>query len=65
MGIFWSVIGILVAGGLGGLAGWWLIGGLGIGGTPGAIVAVLVAMVVATAVWVALTVALRRMGIVR
>lgn len=64
MGIFWSVVGILIAGGVGSLAGWWLMGSLGLGGILGAIVAVLVAMGVATAVWVAMTVALRRLGIV-
>ncbi len=65
MGIFWSVVGILVAGGIGGAAGWWIMGRLGAGGPLGAIVAVVVAMAVATGVWVALTVALRRLGLVR
>lgn len=65
MGIFWSVIGILIAGAAGGVTGWWLIGTLGLGGPLGAIVAAVVAMVVATAAWVAITVALRRVGLVR
>ena len=65
MDILWSVIGILVAGFTGGIAGWWIIGGLGLGGVAGALVAVVVAMVVATGVWVAITVTLRRLGLVR
>ncbi len=65
MGIFWSVVGILIAGGIGGVAGWWIIGRVGAGGPLGAIVAVVVAMAVATGVWIALTAALRRLGLVR
>lgn len=65
MGILWSVVGILIAGAAGGVAGWWLIGVLGIGGPGGALVAAVAGMVVATAVWVAITVTLRRLGMVR
>lgn len=65
MGIFWSVVGILIAGVAGGGAGWWIIGALGIGGTFGALVAAVVAMVVATGAWVLMTVTLRRLGVVR
>lgn len=65
MGIFWSVVGILISGGIGGAAGWWITGRLGVGGAFGAVVAVVTAMVVATGVWIALTVALRRLGLVR
>ena len=65
MGIFWSIVGILVAGVVGGSAGWWMIGRMGFGGPLGAIVAVVTAMVVATAVWIAITVTVRRLGLVR
>lgn len=63
--IFWSVIGIVVSGLAGGVAGWSLVGALGVAGVGAALVAAVVGMVVATAVWLALTVVLRRMGIVR
>jgi hypothetical protein len=58
-GIVFSVIGILVSGGFGGLAGWLLVSLAGWTGTPGAIVAIVVGMVVATAIWVGLTSAVR------
>jgi hypothetical protein len=63
--IVWSVIGILISGAAGGLAGWWVIGTLGVGGAAGAIIAAVIAMVVATGVWLALTVGLRKLGLVR
>ena len=63
--IFWSVLGILVSGLAGGIAGWSLAGALGATGVGAALVAAVVGMVVATAVWLALTVLLRRIGIVR
>jgi hypothetical protein len=65
VGIFWSVVGILVSGGAGGVAGWWIIGRLGLAGPVGAIAAAVIAMGVATGVWIALTVGLRRLGLVR
>lgn len=65
MGIFWSIVGILVSGGIGGIVGWWIIGRLGLGGPVGAIVAAVAAMLVATGVWVAITATLRRLGMVR
>ncbi len=65
MGIFWSIVGILISGVIGGIVGWWIIGRAGLGGPLGAIVAAVAAMLVATGVWIALTVSLRRLGMVR
>lgn len=63
--IFWSLIGIIVSGGAGGLAGWAVIAVLGWSGVLGALVAAAIGMVVATAVFLMITVILRAMGIVR
>jgi hypothetical protein len=63
--IFWSILGILVSGLAGGIAGWSVVTSLGWAGVGGALVAAAVGMVVATGVWVAITVALRSLGIVR
>ena len=63
--IVFSVLGILVSGILGGLAGWTVITLLGFSGVGGALVAAPVGMVVATAVWVGLTVLLRALGYLR
>jgi hypothetical protein len=63
--ILWSVIGILVSGAAGGVAGWWIMGLLGLSGVAGALLAAIVGMVVATGAWVALTVSLRKLGLVR
>ena len=65
MAIFWSVIGILVSGAAGGVAGWWVIGLLRLAGVVGALIAAVVGMVVATGVWIAITVTLRKLGLVR
>jgi hypothetical protein len=58
--IFWSVIGILVSGGIGAWCGVLLVGALGLSGVGAALVGAVTGMVVATAVWLALTLALRK-----
>jgi len=63
--IFFSIVGILVAGGCGGIAGWTLAGMLDLNGVIGALVAAAVGMLVATGVWVALTVLLDKAGMLR
>jgi hypothetical protein len=63
--IFFSVIGILASGLAGGLAGWSFIAALDWSGVGGALVAAAIGMVVATAVWLAITVLLRKLGLVR
>ncbi len=63
--IFFSIIGILIAGGCGGVAGWMVVGTLGLTGVPSALVAAAVGMLVATGVWVALTALLDRAGLLR
>lgn len=60
-----SVLGILVSGIAGGLAGWSVITLLGFAGVGGALVAASLGMVVATAVWIGLTVLLRTLGFLR
>ena len=62
--ILWSVAGILVCGIAGGFAGWWLVDALGLAGVFAALVGAIVGMIVATATWVALTVVLRKLGVV-
>ena len=62
--IFWSVLGILVSGAAGALAGWALFHGLDLPRVVAALLAALVAMVVATAVWLGITLLLRRIGLV-
>ncbi len=63
--IFFSIVGILIAGGCGGVAGWALVGGLGLSGVVGALVAAASGMLVATGVWVVLTVLLEKAGMLR
>lgn len=63
--IFFSIVGILVAGVCGGAAGWTLMSLLGLAGVAGALVAAASGMVVATGVWVGLTVALDKAGLLR
>lgn len=63
--IFFSVVGILISGGIGALAGWSAISVLGLSGLGGALLAAPIGMVVATAVWIGLTVALRTLGFLR
>ena len=62
--ILWSVLGILVSGTAGGLVGWALVNGLGLGGVTAALLAAVAGMVVATAVWLGITLLLRRIGLV-
>lgn len=63
--ILWSVLGILVSGFAGALAGFSIVSAAGLAGVAAALVAVVVGMVVATAVWLAITLVLRRAGVVR
>ena len=63
--IFFSILGILVAGGCGGFAGWALVAVFDLAGVTGALVAAVAGMVVATGVWVALTVTLDKAGLLR
>ncbi len=64
-GIAWSVLGILLCGGIGGSLGWLVMRGLGLGGTDGALVAVVLGMVITVAAWVGLTTLLRALRILR
>jgi len=63
--IFWSILGIIASGLVGGIAGWFVVTSLGLDGVAAALLAAAIAMVVATGVWVAITVLLRSLGIVR
>jgi hypothetical protein len=63
--IVWSVVGILVCGGLGGFAAWVLVTSLGWAGTTGAIAAAVLGMVIAVALWAGVTSLLRAAGWVR
>jgi hypothetical protein len=63
--IVFSILGILVSGVGGGLAGWSTITLLGLTGVGGALLAATIGMVVATTVWIGLTVALRALGLLR
>lgn len=63
--IFWSLIGIIVSGAVGGVAGWAVISLLGWSGVFGALVAAAIGMVAATAVFAMITIVLRALGIVR
>ena len=65
MAIVWSVVGILVCGGLGGFAAWVVVTSLDLAGTAGAIAAVVIGMVIAVALWAGLTSLLRAGGWVR
>jgi hypothetical protein len=65
MAIVWSVIGILICGGLGGFAAWAFVTSVGWVGTAGAIAASVIGMVVAVALWAGLTSLLRAVGRIR
>lgn len=65
MGIVWSVVGILICGGLGGFAAWAFVAAMGWSGIPGALAAAAVGMVVATALWTGGTTLLRALGWIR
>lgn len=62
-GIAWSVLGILVCVGLGGGLGWLAVRALDLGGTGGALLAVVLGMVLTVAAWVGLTTLLRALRI--
>ena len=65
MGIVWSIIGIVVCGGLGGFAAWAFITAMGWSGTPGALAAAVVGMAVAVALWTGVTALMRSLGRLR
>ena len=60
--ILGSVLGIVVCGGIGGLAAAAVVMQLGWDGLPGAIAATVIGMASATGAWIALTSALRGFG---
>jgi len=62
--VLWSLAGIVVCGGGGGVCAWWLVGALGLTGVAAALVGAVAGMVIATAAWVGLTVVLRRLGLI-
>jgi hypothetical protein len=49
--IFRRIAGIIVCGGSGALAGWWLVQALGLSGVWAALLATAVAVVVAAGIW--------------
>lgn len=65
MGIVWSVVGILICGGLGGFAAWAFVTAVGWAGTSGALAAAVVGMVVAVALWTGGTALFRSLGLIR
>jgi hypothetical protein len=65
MGIVWSVVGIVICGGLGGFAAWAFVTAMDWSGTPGALAAAVIGMVVAVALWTGVTTLLRSLGWVR
>jgi hypothetical protein len=65
MGIVWSVVAILICGGLGGFAAWAFVTAVGWDGTPGALAAAVIGMAVAVALWTGLTALLRTFGRIR
>jgi hypothetical protein len=65
VGIVWSVVGILICGGLGGFAAWALVTAMGWTGTPGALAAAVIGMVVAAALWAGGAALLRALGLLR
>ncbi len=60
-----SGLGIIIAGAIGGAAGWAVMAWLHWSGVGGALVAAAVGMVVATATWIGLIVALRSLRLLR
>lgn len=63
--IGWSVLGILLCGGLGATAGFLVTRALGLGGLAAALVGVVIGMVLAVACWAALTSLLRAARLLR
>jgi hypothetical protein len=53
--ILGSILGIVVCGGIGGIAAWTIVAHFGWNGIFGAIIAAVIGMVVATAAWTAWT----------
>ncbi|MEJ7668245.1 MAG: hypothetical protein WKH97_05845 [Casimicrobiaceae bacterium] len=60
-----SGLGIIIAGAIGGAAGWAVVAWWQWTGVGGALVAAAVGMVVATGVWIGLTVVLRSLRLLR
>ena len=65
MSIVWSVLGILVCGGVGGSVAWLLVRAFELTGIPAALVALVVGMVLAVACWIGLTSLLRVMKVLQ
>jgi hypothetical protein len=65
MDILKSIVLIIIAGGVGGVAAWWLARAIGIDGTPGALIAAVIGMVLAVGFFAGLTTLLRRLGWIR
>jgi Kef-type K+ transport system membrane component KefB len=65
MDILKSIVLIIIAGGVGGVAAWWLARAMGLDGTPGALIAAVIGMVLAVAFFAGLTTLLRHLGWVR
>jgi len=57
--ILGSLLGIVVCGGIGGIAAWTIVAQFGWNGIFGAIIATIIGMIVATAAWTAWTSLLR------
>lgn len=65
VGVVWSVLGILLCGGIGGTVGWLVTRALDLRGLPAALLGVLIGMVLAVACWAALTTLLRAARLLR
>jgi hypothetical protein len=65
MSIVWSVLGILLCGGVAGGVAWLLVRALALDGVPAALVALVVGMVLAVACWIGLTTLLRVMKVLQ
>ncbi len=63
--IVWSVLGIILCGGIGGGVGWLAARAFDLAGVPAALVAVLVGMVLAVACWIGLTTLLRTLKVLQ
>ena len=59
MSIVLSLVGIVICGGIGGVAAWALVTATGIGGVTGALLAAVIAMAIAVVAWIAGTSLLR------
>ena len=64
-GVLWSVLGIVLCGGIGGAVGVVGARALDLSGLPAALVAAGIGMVLAVVSWAALTTLLRTMGLLR